>query len=169
VLDPEPTEESILKILETSDYGRCVFQMDNDVVDHQVVNMLLEDDVTVAFHMNGFNSTQTRTIRLAGTEGEIWGDFKDGIVHYQRYGQAPQQVDTNEQKLASGGHGGGDMGLIYDMIRLYRGDDFDTGAITTIQRSVESHYLAFAAEASRLAGGQIVNMETFVTEIRENG
>ncbi len=35
ILNPEPTEENILQALDQTDYGKCVFRMDNDVVDHQ--------------------------------------------------------------------------------------------------------------------------------------
>ena len=51
------------------------------------------------------------------------------------------------------------------MIRLYRGDDFDTSAITFLDRSVESHYMAFAAEKSRVEGGQLVDMKEFVENL----
>ena len=33
--------------------------------------------------------------------------------------------------------------------------------MTTVDRSAESHYLAFAAEESRVKGGQIVEIEEF--------
>ena len=62
-------------------------------------------------------------------------------------------------------HGGGDAGMIHDVIRLYRGDDFDTSSITYLEDSVDSHYMAFAAEKSRLDGGQLVNMTEFVEEL----
>ena len=45
----------VWKAISETNYGRCVFQCDNDVVDHQIVNMLFEDDITVTFSMNAFN------------------------------------------------------------------------------------------------------------------
>ena len=63
------------------------------------------------------------------------------------------------------GHGGGDAGMIHDVIRLFRGDDFDTSSITYLENSVESHYMAFAAEKSRLEGGQLINMQEFVDNL----
>lgn len=166
ILQPEPTEENILQTLRDTDYGRCVFKMDNDVVDHQTVNMLLEDNVTVTFQMVGFTNDQTRTIRVMGTEGEVWGNFHTNELYVQRFGEKkPTKIDLEALCDDFTGHGGGDARLIYDVIRLYRGDDFDTSAITFLDRSAQSHYLAFAAEKSRLLGGQLLSMDEFVSNL----
>ncbi len=163
ILQPEPTEENILQTLRETDYGRCVYKMDNDVVDHQVVNMELEDKVTVTFQMSGFSNNQTRTIRVMGTEGEIWGDFHENELYFQRFGEeAPTKIDLEALCDDFTGHGGGDARLVYDVIRLYRGDDFDTSSITFLDRSAQSHYLAFAAEQSRVEGGKLIHMDEFV-------
>lgn len=165
VLQPEPTEENIMESLRTTNYGRCVFQMDNDVVDHQIVNLLMEDGCTVNFQMIGFTNDQTRDIRIMGTKGEIWGDIHDQKLYYQQFGKPRQELDLKALCDDFSGHGGGDARLIYDVIRYYRGDDFDTGAITTIDRSVQSHYLAFAAEQSRLEGGKVIDFADFVQKL----
>ncbi len=164
VLEPEPTPENILENLKHSDYGRCVWKMDNDVVDHQIVNLQLEDHVTVSFTMTGFNEIQTRKIRVMCTEGEIWGDFEANDLHWQRYHEERHDIDLNALTDDFDGHGGGDAGLMHDVVRYYRGDDFDSSSITTIARSAESHYVAFAAEASRLKDGELVRMDEFLNE-----
>lgn len=165
ILQPEPTEENILQTLDVTDYGKCVFKMDNDVVDHQSINMLLEDQITVTFQMLGFTNRQTRLLRVFGTEGELWGDFHENKIYAQRFNKEQQVFDLNDPSADFSGHGGGDAGLIYDMIRLYRGDDFDTTSVTFLENSVQSHYMAFAAEHSRLHGGQVMDMEEFVKKL----
>ena len=50
-----PTDEEIMTALKTKDYGLCVFHANNDVVDHQVVNMEFEGGKTVSLTMNAFN------------------------------------------------------------------------------------------------------------------
>ena len=165
ILHPEPTEENITGILATADYGRCVYKMDNDVVDHQVVSMLLEDDITVTFQMSGFTNRQTRTIRVMGTKGEIWGDFREKELYFQRFGEAAQKVDLESLCDDFTGHGGGDARIVYDVIRYMRGDVFDTSSMTTIDRSAQSHILAFAAEESRVLGGKLIEMDTFCRKI----
>jgi hypothetical protein len=55
---------------------------------------------------------------------------------------------------------------VRDVLKFYRGDkDFDPSAITLIDRSVESHFMAFAAEESRVAGGELVKMADFKRKI----
>ena len=161
ILHPEPTPENITEILKTSNYGRCVYKMDNDVVDHQTVNMLLEDGITVSFQMTGFTNAQTRTIRVMGTQGEIWGDFRERELYVRRYCGEVQKIDLDSLCDDFTGHGGGDARIVYDVIRYMRGDSFDTSSMTTIDRSVESHILAFAAEHSRLLGGELVCLDDY--------
>lgn len=162
ILQPEPTEENILQTLDVTDYGKCVFKMDNDVVDHQSVSMLLEDEVTVTFQMLGFTNNQTRFLHVFGTEGELWGNFTERKIYVQRFNEELQEYDLNKPENDFSGHGGGDEGLIYDMIRLYRGEEFDTTSVTFLENSVESHYMAFAAEQSRLEQGKVVDMKEFI-------
>ena len=75
VLDPDPTPESIEQALRTGPYGRCVYHCDNDVVDHQVVNIELDDGVTVNFTMSAFTERCYRTIKVMGTHGCIEGNM----------------------------------------------------------------------------------------------
>ena len=139
--------------------------MDNNVVDHQTVHLQMGNNVTVTFQMLGFTNQQTRTIRIMGSEGEIWGNFKTNEVHYQRFGGPVETIDLTQYTTDFTGHGGGDARLIYDVIRHTRGDDFDRSSITLIDRSVQSHYMAFAAEHSRLMGGELVQMADFKKSI----
>lgn len=165
ILNPEPTIENITQALKDTNYGKCVFKMDNDVVDHQTVNMLMEDGVTVTFQMVGFTNKQTRDIRIMGTEGEIWGNFHTRKIYFQRFNEEEQCLDLNTICTDFTGHGGGDAGLILDVIRLFRGEEFDTTSVTFLENSVESHYMAFAAEKSRVEGGKLLDMAEFVESI----
>ena len=96
-----------------------------------------------------------------GTEGELWGHSKNKELCYQRWGEEPVKIDLFALCSDFTGHGGGDEGIIRDAIRLYRGEDFDTSSITYLEDSVDSHYMAFAAEKSRVEGGQLINLQEF--------
>lgn len=166
IMHPAPTEENILEILRTTRYGKCVFKQDNDVVDHQTINMLLEDGVTVTFSMTGFHSRTNRTISIGGTEGEIWGDIASKKIYWQRYGKERQVIDVSDEVAANGsGHDGGDRGLMEEVVRFFGDPECKSTSITTLERSTESHYVAFAAEESRLNGGKPIQMEDFIRNI----
>ena len=51
------------------------------------------------------------------------------------------------------GHAGGDEGLVEDMVAYFR-DEPCSNSISTLDQSVESPYMAFGAEESRVQGGK---------------
>lgn len=169
VVAPEPTEEKVLAALDAGeneagcDYGRCVYRMNNDVVDHQVVNIQLADDVTVAFTMTAFTATGGRCMRICGTGGEIAADMERNVIRVQRFGQEAEEIDVRTLTSDFSGHGGGDARMVADYLDLLEGRGM-SASLTTIDRSVESHYVALAAEESRLTGGQVVVLDDFVRE-----
>lgn len=76
VLDPHPTPENIEQALRTGPYGRCVYHCDNDVVDHQVVNIELDGGTTIILTMSAFTRTVlTGTIKVMGTHGCVEGNM----------------------------------------------------------------------------------------------
>ncbi|MBO5930370.1 MAG: Gfo/Idh/MocA family oxidoreductase, partial [Clostridia bacterium] len=81
--EANPTDEDVERALRTTQYGKCVYKCDNDVVDHQTVNLLFEDDITVTFTMNAFNKGG-RFIHIMGTKGEIHA-ATDGDVPIEIY------------------------------------------------------------------------------------
>jgi hypothetical protein len=59
-----------------------------------------------------------------------------------------------EHGQASGGHGGGDSGLVRDWVQAI--SRRDEGLLTsTLAASMESHLIGFTAEESRLEGGTL--------------
>ena len=153
----EPTHEEIEQALKTGPYGRCVFQCDNDVVDHQVVNMEFEDGITVAFSMCAFTHDINRTLRIMGTKGEIRGNMEDNtIVVYDFVKGTHREVNT---KPVDGqvGHGGGDAGMMKSFCDYMKGH-YTGNALSEIGISAQNHRIAFGAEESRLNGGKVVHL-----------
>lgn len=146
VFDPPAEEddwgEHILEQLKTTDYGRCVYKMDNDQPDHLTVNMIFENGVTAAFSMEAHVSYEGRRTRIMGSAGDIMGDMETFVLtDFKTKKQTSWSLKTDP-------HGGGDHRLVKDWLQaVYQQDK--TLLSSSIEVSVESHLMAFAAERSR--------------------
>ena len=153
--------EALTKALEEGPYGRCVYHCDNDVVDHQVVNIEFANEVTAAFTMCAFTNDVSRTLKLMGTRGEIRGivDRDKSEIEVIEFSTQTRRRITLQSEGGAQGHGGGDFGLIRNFVRLVQGEG-QLQSPTSASRSVQSHLMAFAAEESRLTRN-IVNLTDF--------
>lgn len=159
VIDMQPWDkDKVIKALREGPYGRCVFHSDNDVADHQVVNMVFEDDISVAFSMEAHTSYGGRRTRIMGTEGDIVGDEKTLTVsNFSQRDAITYKARELAQDFKGGGHGGGDYRLVRDFLQaVYQKDP--SLLTSTIDDSMESHYIGFKAEESRNNGGKIINL-----------
>jgi len=143
--------EAILTYLRTTDYGRCVYRMENDQCDHYTANILFEGDITASFSMEAFTPFGGRRTRIMGSMGYIEGDMDQLSVYdfrtdkVKRYETIVQEVENYRNE----GHGGGDWRLVADWIQAVA--QHDASLLTsTIEASIESHLLCFKAEESRL-------------------
>ncbi len=155
-----PSDEDVMKALKTTDYGLCVFHANNDVVDHQVVNMQFEGGATVSFTMNCFNKGG-RYIRIFGTKGELFaymGDDTITMINFDRRKWERIPVKKTEESIL-GGHGGGDIGLVIDLYDYLNGT-YKGSSIADIATSVANHLVTFAAEEARLTG-TVVDVDAF--------
>ena len=158
------TEEAIITSLKESKYGRCVFACDNNVVDNQTVIMQFENGVTATLKMEGFTARGGRDFRFFGTEGELeLYEIEDKMV-LRRYMEEPIVWKISElvDELGgqgAGGHGGGDHRMFDSLYNIYFNDKLN--ASSAIEHSVESHYMALAAEKSRLNGGKLVELSDY--------
>ena len=159
VLASEPDEDKIYAALRTGPYGRCVFHCDNNVVDHQTVNLEFEGNIHATFTMTAFTQDCHRTIKITGTRGEIQGDMEENVLYLRRFGQPEEVIDLHQEEGTYSGHGGGDFGLMADFCRLMA--EGGAQSLTGVDASVESHVMALAAEASRLDGGRTIALAGF--------
>jgi len=142
--------EVIMKYLKESNYGRCVYHMDNDQCDHQVVSMLMEGNVTVNFSMEAFTYEGGRKTRIMGSMGEAYGDEKELYIADFRQKKLEKWV-TAEHAEDLSGHGGGDMVLVKDFIQAVYQHKPEL-LTSTLEASMESHLIGFKAEESRHTG-----------------
>ncbi len=149
VLAPDPSVETITAALENGPYGRCVYECDNDVVDHQVVNLLFEHDKTAVFTMTAFNRANHRKTGIFGTRGEIFGDGVN-IEHFDFLTDQTRVISTEDADGSIlGGHGGGDYGLINRFVEAVAKKNQNL-ILSGPDESLETHRMVFAAEQARL-------------------
>lgn len=149
VITTDLTREGVTRALEIGPYGRCVYRCDNDVVDHQVVNMEFDHGKTATFSMMAFTQMENRRVTLFGTRGEIRGDGSK-IHIYDFLTDATHTIDTEAADSSLlGGHGGGDYGLIHDFVEAVALHD-PSLVLTGPEETLESHMMVFAAEQARL-------------------
>lgn len=164
----EPTDEDLMQALRRSPYGRCAYNCDNDVVDHQVVNMRFGSDKYVTFTMTAFGKGG-RFTRIMGTRGELTCDMNDSHITFFdiESGKTTEILGKNTafDSAITGGHGGGDEGIMWDLYE-YLANDAPSDSITDISVSAENHLICFAAEESR-HNHSVVDMAQFAADLHK--
>ncbi len=148
VLTSDLTVEGVTHALREGPYGRCVYECDNDVVDHQVVNLLFEGGQTASFTMTAFNKADHRQTRIFGTRGEIYGDgSRIRIFDFLTDREKVIDTEATDSSLL-GGHGGGDGRLMDAFIQAVAASD-KSRILSGPRETLESHWMVFAAEKAR--------------------
>ncbi|MCU6712883.1 Gfo/Idh/MocA family oxidoreductase [Paenibacillus sp. J5C_2022] len=156
------SREGIIEALRSNDYGRCVYRSDNNVVDHQVVNMEFESGATAMFSMCGFTRDNTRIMQIMGTKGEIRGNMANN--EFSIYDFVTKEEMVIRVNAPAEGHGGGDQEIVRSFLQEVRNYNGQEG-LSSAAASVRSHLMAFAAEKSRLKQGQPIELDAFYNEI----
>lgn len=149
--DKDKQGDAILGFLKTTNYGRCVYRMENDQCDHYTTNILFKDNITASFNMEAFTPWGGRRTRVMGSMGFIEGDMSKFTIYDFR----TDQSKTYESKVLdvanykNEGHGGGDWRLVADWIQAVSQQNPNL-LTSTIDASIESHVMCFMAEESRV-------------------
>lgn len=145
----EPGMEEKIESLRTDNpYGRCVWHCDNDAVDHQSVIVQFSDGCTATHNLVGGSSKPCRSLHLMGTKGEIAGVMEDGYYVVRRPDARAGREYAEERfeiEVSGDMHGGGDMRLVEDFVKVIRGDAASLAA-TAIEDSIYGHLIGFAAD-----------------------
>lgn len=162
---PDSSDEDVMEALKNGPYGKCVYNSDNDVVDHQVVNMEFKGGCTVSMTMVPFGRPGRR-MRIYGTKGELYVDSRDSLLEFYGFDDLNEngdwvRKDYSPKKIGDtifSGHGGGDYGIMRDLMKYFR-DGEKTVSLSDVGVSYMSHLIGFAAEESRLTGKTIDILE----------
>ena len=157
----EPTDDEVTHAMWNTNYGKCIFKCDNDVVDHQTVNLVYGNDITVAFTMCSFTKGG-RVTRIMGTKGEIYARMMDNSIEiYDFLTKETKYYDYEGSRVCENvidSHGGGDTGIVFALRDLIEGNY--NKSVATIKESCDNHMISFAAEESRLTG-KVIDMAEF--------
>lgn len=148
--DKEQQGDAILNYLKTTNYGRCVYRMDNDQCDHYTTNILFKNNITASFNMEAFTPWGGRRTRVMGSMGFIEGDMSKFTIYDFRTDQSKtiESKVLDVENYKNEGHGGGDWRLVADWVQAVSQNN--PGLLTsTIDASIESHIMCFMAEESR--------------------
>ena len=162
----EQTEASLDESLRTGPYGRCVFRCDNNVCDHMSIILEFENQVTATFSLTAQTSACHRNIHIMCEHGEILADDGDRKIVVRHH--VSSQADTFSERTIhirtnGSGHGGGDAGIMGDFTASFS-DAHESRS--SISRSVESHLMACAIEASRICGN-VIDMDSYRASLRK--
>ena len=138
-------DEVIEEELKHGLYGRCIYHCDNDVVDHQIVSMEMESEVTINFSMDIFTLEDHRATQICLTEGEIEGD--ETQIKVRRFRGGEETIYDFSDIKHKPFHAGADLDLMADFIEAIQTEG--KYLRTSIDLSVESHRICFEAERSR--------------------
>ena len=147
----DATPAGVAQALESGPYGRCVYACDNDVADHQVVNLEFEDGTTAGFITTAF-AVGSRDYFVMGDRGTLRLN-DDGLHHYDFLSGKKVSIPLHIGDLSTSlsGHGGGDDGLVRDFLAALGSGD-PAHVTTGPDASLSSHLIVFAAEKARRRG-----------------
>lgn len=163
---PNPSDEMVEQALRTTQYGKCAYKCDNNVVDHQVANLLFEDGVTVSFTMAAFNRGG-RFIHIMGTKGELHASMQDESSPIRLYSfdtKQTREIPMFARDGILGGHGGGDDGIVQALYEYLTGT-YTGCSVSDIRTSVDNTMIVFAAEEARVQG-TVVDLDDYTEQVR---
>lgn len=154
IADGNTLDEVVNEELYRGIYGRCVYHCDNDVVDHQVLSMEMEDAVTINLSMDIFTRDDCRETHIKMTNGEI--DGNETKLRVRKFRESKERVFDFSNITKKPFHSGADLNLVDDFIKALRFKNYKFRS--PIDNSIESHRICYEAERSR-HNGKIVNFK----------
>ncbi len=142
--------EGRIKELEEGPHGRCVFRCDNDVMDHQLVNIEYEGGKLATLSLSAFSLTWERTLNINGTAGEIYSKDLTGKLEVRNF-SPKNKVRRKRVRFNPLFHGGSDGIVLIEFAKSVKNFDKNKGAdvLTSAKDALDSHLLCFSAEEAR--------------------
>ena len=122
----------------------CVFNSDKDTPDHQVVNLIYNNNITATFTVAMGQPRTTRTIHICGTDGQLCGDIGDDYLAIRPMKGNWERITVEHDDSP---HHGGDSVITNEFIQLLSGAELKVDA--DLHTGIEAILPAIAAEESR--------------------
>ena len=154
----EHTKENVLNDLKGTQYDKCVYKTDNDVVDHQVTIMQFAKGKTACHTMTAFSKEIYRDLKIHGTKAELVGCVEENRLEIRTFGGEVEKIEIDVSAANVGGHMGGDFFMMNSLHKALNGEEAE--GITYLDVSIDSHLMSFAAEESRLNKGITISTKS---------
>lgn len=149
--------EGRINALRTTNFGKCVYKLDNDVLDNQKVLMKFDDSIDVIFTLDAFTHDKTRIIKITGSKGDLFGNFAKNYIEINTFSNDKKEVIELNPKYKSS-HQGSDFNLLDEFL-----ETLDSKKPIDYYNFIESHFMAFASEYSRI-NNTIVDYQRYKEE-----
>ncbi|MCQ2449107.1 MAG: Gfo/Idh/MocA family oxidoreductase [Clostridia bacterium] len=144
-------EEKVISLKTDNPNGRCIYKCEEfDIVDHQNVIIRFADGSTAVHTVILGSMKPGRSIWIQGTAGELEGSVSDGTLTVRKYDKktslfTEETVNFDETEGETGGHFGGDKGLVADFCDLLEGKQ-PSISCTAIEDSINGHLTCYCAD-----------------------
>ena len=145
-------EEKIESLKTYNPHGKCVYKCGGDILDHQQVLIKFANGA-IACHTLSLGAMKAdRTIFISGTKGEIEGSASSGkltvrVFDKEHASYLEREISFLDKKGETGGHFGGDKGLVQDFLSYLSGSKTSVST-TTIEDSLVGHLMVYDADKS---------------------
>ncbi len=96
-------------------FDLCVYNRDKELVDHEVAILDFANGIKASFTLNLFAEIPKRTICIAGTEGILYADSAEEVIHINYSNGKPAETIPCPAENSSG-HGGSDQSFLDEFI-----------------------------------------------------
>ena len=141
----------------TADKGICPYNIDSDIVDHQVAAIEFDSGATAVFTVSMHSDKGNRHIRIHGTDGAIKASFDDQMVFLMKDGKEDQVFAPED---TGGSHGGGDR----ELCRIFTECIKSGNQINQLKDGITASAMALGADEARLSG-RVVDLRLFADYI----
>lgn len=165
VIDPDQLSLSRGDVGPSNDL--CVYNIEKDLPDHQLVNLEYDNGVLANFAVVMDQPINTRTIKVLGTDAQILGDVRRNKLTIVRHAPTKRQEVRQEYievDRDSSGHDGADSGISKHFLDMIHGRAI--GDWPTLRSGIIASLISLTAEDASL-NGQTIEMPAIYDRVFE--